>query len=376
MLELAGTQVFLFFHDVKAIANIICTWSRLKLALDDLTSIFLLASVGNRLENTWGGRYRLHNWLRIIVTNSGIRLFEVNVYSDWLDVVEWILFIEGKTKFTFRIKFWATNMFLDLLWIILSGAYLNVGITLQLVSTKLESISLGCETIEKTPFALTLSILLIFDGSEIHISTWSRLTIKVLFQFNLGIKSSLFDSELLALWTLSCGEWREAWISVEHGRSIEMGSAHSTLIYHLISFPTFETPSGSITCREWLFLVNQDSLRPTRNTTGGSRIGHHWQLAFIYWFWGGRHSLRFSWVRLSITGEIRPLLLINRWDLILASMELVLTRVHQSTTVIVHDHFALNLNLPRSKLKRVLLLIQSWQHMGVTIRFGLTNAVG
>ena len=90
-------------------------------------------------------------------------------------------------------------MFLDLLWVILSGAYLDVGITLQLVCSNLESISLGCETIEQTPFALTLSILLVFNGSEIHVSTRSRLTIEVLFQFNLGIKSSLLDSELLAL---------------------------------------------------------------------------------------------------------------------------------------------------------------------------------
>ena len=90
-------------------------------------------------------------------------------------------------------------MFLDLLWVILSGAYLDVGITLQLVSSNLESISLGCETIEQTPFALTLSILLVFNRSEIHVSTRSRLTIEVLFQFNLGIKSSLLDSELLAL---------------------------------------------------------------------------------------------------------------------------------------------------------------------------------
>ena len=90
-------------------------------------------------------------------------------------------------------------MFLDLLWVILSGAYLDVGITLQLVGSNLESISLGCETIEETPFALTLSILLLFDGSVIHISTGSRLTVEVLFQFNLGIKSSLLDSELLAL---------------------------------------------------------------------------------------------------------------------------------------------------------------------------------
>ena len=374
MLELAGTQVFLFFHDVKAISNIICTWSRLKLALDDLTGIFLLASVGNRLENTWGGRYGLHNWLRIIVANSGIGLFEVNVYSDWLHVVQWVLFIEGKTKFTLRIEFWATDMFLDLLWVILSGAYLDVGITLQLVSSNLESISLGCETIEQTPFALTLSILLVFNRSEIHVSTRSRLTIEVLFQFNLGIKSSLLDSELLALWALSCGEWGEAWIPVEHGRSIERGFAR---LVHLISFATFETPRGSWTCGEWLFLIDQDSLRPTRNTAGGSRVRHHWQLAFIYWFRGGRHSLRFSWVRLSITREIGPLLLIDRWNLIvLASMELVLTRVHQGIIVIVYDHFALDLNLPRSKLKRVLLLIQSRHHVGVTIRFGLTDAVG
>ena len=95
MLELAGTQVLLFFHDVKAISDIIGTWSWLQLALDDLTGIFLLASVGDRLENTRGGRYRLHNWLGVIVSNSGIRLLEVNVYSDWLHVVEWVLFVEG-----------------------------------------------------------------------------------------------------------------------------------------------------------------------------------------------------------------------------------------------------------------------------------------
>lgn len=70
-------------------------------------------------------------------------------------------------------------------------------------------------------------------------------------------------------------------------------------------------------------------------------------------------------------------MLINRWHLILlASMELVLARVHQSIIVIIHNHFALDLNLPRSKLKRVLLLIQSRHHMGVPISFGLTYAVG
>ena len=80
---------------------------------------------------------------------------------------------------------------------------------------------------------------------------------------------------------------------------------------------------------------------------------------------------------MSITREIGPLLLINRWDLlVIASVELVLTRVHQGIIVIVYDHFALDLNLPRSKLKRVLLLIQSRHHVGVTIRFGLTDAVG
>lgn len=206
MFELAGTHVFLFFHHVEAVSDVISTWRRLKLALDDLACVLLLASVSNRLENARRSRNGLRNWLGVVVSYSRIRLLEVNIYSDWLHVIEWVLFIERKTKFTFRIKFGAADVFLDWRWVILSGAYLNVGITLQLVSSNLEPVGLGCETIQKTPLALTFNILLLFDGSEIHVSAGSRLTIKVLFEFNLGIKTSLLHSELLALRALSCGK--------------------------------------------------------------------------------------------------------------------------------------------------------------------------
>ena len=72
MLKLTGSLILLFFHDVKTVSDIVSAWSGLKLALDDLTGILLLASVGNRLENALGGRYSLHDWLRVIVADSRI----------------------------------------------------------------------------------------------------------------------------------------------------------------------------------------------------------------------------------------------------------------------------------------------------------------
>jgi hypothetical protein len=58
----------------------------------------------------------------VILANTRRLLFEVNVDGDWLNIVERIVLVEGKTKVTFIVHPRSWLVLLGTLWVILSRA--------------------------------------------------------------------------------------------------------------------------------------------------------------------------------------------------------------------------------------------------------------
>ena len=199
VLELPRSHISLLMNHIESIPLIIGSRCWLQLIFDELSGIFLWIAVSHRLEYTLGGWDRLVLWLGVIVSHTWVGLLEVNVNSDSFNEVKWVFLVEWKTEFSFWVKLWNINVLLYWHWIILSRTNIQSWVYLSLSWVNLESIRLGNKSIDDASFTLTFQIVLFFNWPRILISTWSWLTIKVLFQLNFGIKSPLLNTKLLFL---------------------------------------------------------------------------------------------------------------------------------------------------------------------------------
>ena len=73
----------------------------------------IVSSFNTRLENVHTSGY-VSSWpLWVISSNRRVGLFEVYIYSNWLDEVQRIVFIERQSKASLWIELWSFRVFLD-----------------------------------------------------------------------------------------------------------------------------------------------------------------------------------------------------------------------------------------------------------------------
>ena len=130
LLELSRLQIFFFEFDIKSISFIVRAGCRLELLLRHLANALLLSSRCSRYENTTSCWYVLIDGFWVIVSYTRIRLFEINVHSNWLDVVQGVLLVEWQTELSFWIQPRHLNILLNRLGVILAGSNVDVRITL------------------------------------------------------------------------------------------------------------------------------------------------------------------------------------------------------------------------------------------------------
>ena len=129
-LELPRSQVPLLKLDIEAIPILVCAWCWLKLLLGESPYALLLASSCGGLEHTLSSWLRLLDRFRIIVANTWIRLLEVNVHRNWLDIVQWVLLVEGETELAFGVQPGNGDVLLNAFRVILARTDSNGWITL------------------------------------------------------------------------------------------------------------------------------------------------------------------------------------------------------------------------------------------------------
>lgn len=195
--ELTSSFISLLVDKIETISPIVGSWSWLQLVFDDLSCILLSTSVSHRLEYARCSWDIFLHWLRIVVAYTWVRLFEVNVDRNWLDIVERILLVERKRKFTLWIKFWNLNMLLNWHRVILPWTHLDRWVNCLLISSQLKPIRLRDESVQNTNSRLTFRVLLILNIGYILISPRSWILIEIFLKLNFGFKSPLFVSKLV-----------------------------------------------------------------------------------------------------------------------------------------------------------------------------------
>ena len=88
--------------DIKAVVSVVGSRGRLKLVFNDLAGV-LLGPGSDGLEDMLSSLLLFLGWERVVLANSRILLFEVDVHSDRLDVVQWVLLVERKGELAFGI---------------------------------------------------------------------------------------------------------------------------------------------------------------------------------------------------------------------------------------------------------------------------------
>ena len=271
--ELARSHVFLLIGSVKAVDDVVGSWGRQQLILNNLPCAFRLASVGNRLKHALTSRLAFLYWFGVIVSHSWICLLEVNVNGDRLHKVKRVLLIEGQAEFSFWFQLGSSNVLLNCLWVVLARPNLYRRIHRLLLSWDLESVWLWNETIEHASLAEAFNWLVFIDGLMVVVCSWARFSIKVLFQFNFGIKPSLLNAKLLLLLSFA------ACLSKARKRSIgRQGWSSKDWTFStclVLAWASFKTSVGSITSWKGLLFIDQDSLHASGYRALGGSIAHH-----------------------------------------------------------------------------------------------------
>ena len=190
---------FTFFLIKMSILRRITTWTRLCFTLT------LLAFSNNttlccRIKFWFGTLLFFINQLRVILANRRISLFEIDINSDGLDIVERILFVEGQRKVTFVVNAGTTNVFLSVLFKLLYvvGCWTNVchsWVWRVHIINHFESFFFVHKLlINRLPFILqpiNCFNHMIFHSLMflISIRAGSRILIKILHQLHLAVKS-------------------------------------------------------------------------------------------------------------------------------------------------------------------------------------------
>lgn len=130
LLELSRLQIFFFEFDIKSISFIVRSRCRLELLLRHLANALLLSSRCGRYEDATSCWYILIYGFWVIVSYTRIRLFEINVHGNWLDVVQGVLLVEWQTELSFWIQPRHLNILLNWLGVILARSNMDVRITL------------------------------------------------------------------------------------------------------------------------------------------------------------------------------------------------------------------------------------------------------
>lgn len=115
---------------VKAVLDIVVAWSRffsalIKQFLGHETALIL------RLKDARAAISVALDRTGIVLSDSGVRLLEVNVDSDWLDVVQRVLLVEWQTEISLELHLWAGNMLFHGVRIVLSWPHIDVRIGCQ-----------------------------------------------------------------------------------------------------------------------------------------------------------------------------------------------------------------------------------------------------
>ena len=121
VLESTCALVSMSPREIKAITDIIVTWRRLFSPLVKKLlgqhGAFLLRDKG-----TLAAILISFDGLRAVLTHARVRLLEVDVHGDRLDVVQRILLIEWQTEVTLVLHLWPCNVLFYGMWCVLTGA--------------------------------------------------------------------------------------------------------------------------------------------------------------------------------------------------------------------------------------------------------------
>jgi len=272
ILKLSCTNVFLLVWDIKTISLIIGSRSWLKLIFNQFSGIFLRISISYRLKHTLSSWNCLVLWLRVIITNTWIRLLEININCDCFYEIERVFLVKWQTKFSFWVKFWNINVFLYWHWIILSWTHIQSWIDLCLSCSYLKSIWFGNKTVHNTSFTLTFHIVLVFNGLGILISSRSWLSVEVLLKLYLSVKPSLFHAKLLFLLLFGAciSKRRERWVIGQCWCSPNWTFTSCFVMW----WPSFKASSSCWRSRKWLLLIDKNSLCFSWDWTWSSWLCH------------------------------------------------------------------------------------------------------
>ena len=154
-----------------------------------------------RLEDARVARLLFPRCLRIVLSNSWDWLLEIDIYSNRLDIVEWVLFIEWKTEISLVFHFGTSNVFLNCWRIILTWTYLYARVTRQHFRNELESFLLRGEILfDVLPFQtfefFHLGVKRWSDSRSIFwVGAWTRIFVIQLFQLKITGKPLVFWSK-------------------------------------------------------------------------------------------------------------------------------------------------------------------------------------
>lgn len=241
---------------------VIGTRRRLQLIFDQLAGV-LLTTIRHALEDMRGCLLARFNGLWVILADTRICLFEVDVDSYRLHIVQRVLLVEGEAEVSFGIEPRALNMFLDRMWVILTWCSLDIWVNGKHIRKDLEAILVADKAVEVALRRRVLMSDFLIQLFVSGVSAGTRLAIEVFFEFQLGVEAPLLCAEihLLLHFLAGVGERGKTGIRREVGDSSDR--AHTSRLIRGLA--PLEAALSRVTRREWLFLVDENSLGAAGN---------------------------------------------------------------------------------------------------------------
>lgn len=207
ILELVGALVLLAPLGVKAVLSVVLPWGWLGL---DLLNLLLVMNSPLRLreEDLLAALHMFLDGLRVVLPDTRVLLFKVNVDCYRLDIVQGVVFIEGQTEVAFVVHLGGLDVLLRPGRVVVPRPHLDFGVAVKHLGcgheafgfiVKLLLDDMAVEVLQPLHFGPERRL---DRASRFRVSPRPSVSVEVLFQLQLAVKAHVFRVEgrhLLAL---------------------------------------------------------------------------------------------------------------------------------------------------------------------------------